>query len=345
MGFGEEGKKFRGKFFPSSPISNTTLFGTEIRIKQVETMGKISGIIAMLIATVIWGTGFSAQSRGAQLVDEMLFIMLRSIVGVLALIPVIAAFDLFRMKRFSFWGNAATVQEKKFLLTGGFWCGAAITAASFLQQCGIKYVSAGKTGFLTALYIIIVPVLGIFFKRKTSPVLWLAVVIAMGGTRLLCGGIGSLGLGEWLVIGCAVLYSLHILVIDHYAAKCDCIRLSCLQFLTAAVFSAAVSLITRESWAVEGICSSMPFWLFCGIGSSAVAFTLQIAAQKYLHPVTASLLMSLESVFAVIAGSLFLKEHLSSKELMGCSVIFLAIILAQIPFSRTKKQGSVPDKG
>lgn len=299
-------------------------------------MEKLYGTIAMLIATVIWGTGFSAQSRGAQLVDPMFFIMLRSIVGAAALAVIILVMDRFRFKRMTFWGDAKTGQEQKTLLSGGFWCGFAITAASFLQQCGVKYISAGKTGFLTALYIIIVPLLGLCFKRKTSPVLWLAVLLAMGGTWLLCGGIGSLGMGEWLVIGCAVVYSLHILVIDFYAPKCDCVRLSCLQFLTAAVLSGIASLLLRESAA--GTVEALPFWLFCGIGSSAVAFTLQIVAQKYLHPVTATLLMSLESVFAVIGGWLFLKEHLSVRELIGCGVIFLAILLAQIPFPQKKSE-------
>lgn len=297
-------------------------------------MGKMFGTVAMLIATVIWGTAFSAQSRGADLMNPMFFIMLRSIVGTAALTLIIMAIDLFRFKRVSFWGEAKTPAERKNLLVGGFLCGLVITTASFLQQCGVKYITAGKTGFLTALYIIIVPVLGICFKRKTSPVLWLAVMLAMYGTWLLCGGIGTLGIGEWLVISCAVVYSLHILVIDHYAPKCDCVRLSCMQFFTAAVLSGCASLILRES--SIGMVEALPFWLFCGIGSSAIAFTLQMVAQKYLHPVTATLLMSLESVFAVVGGWLFLQEQLTAKELIGCCVIFFAILLAQIPFPLNK---------
>ena len=297
-------------------------------------MGKMFGTVAMLIATVIWGTAFSAQSRGADLMNPMFFIMLRSIVGTAALTLIIMVIDLFRFKRVSFWGEAKTPAERKNLLVGGFLCGLVITTASFLQQCGVKYITAGKTGFLTALYIIIVPVLGICFKRKTSPVLWLAVMLAMYGTWLLCGGIGTLGIGEWLVISCAVIYSLHILVIDHYAPKCDCVRLSCMQFFTAAVLSGSASLILRES--SVGMAEALPFWLFCGIGSSAIAFTLQMVAQKYLHPVTATLLMSLESVFAVVGGWLFLQEQLTAKELIGCCVIFFAILLAQIPFPLNK---------
>jgi drug/metabolite transporter (DMT)-like permease len=162
------------------------------------------------------------------------------------------------------------------------------------------------------------------------------VILAMSGSYLLCGGLGSINRGEWFVIACAVIYSVHIMVIDRYAANCDCVRLSCLQFMVAAVLSAAGSLILREVWELDGIVSSLPFWMFCGVGSSAVAFTLQMVAQKYLHPVTATLLMSLESVFAVLGGWLFLREMLSIRELAGCGVIFCAIILSQLPIGRKK---------
>jgi drug/metabolite transporter (DMT)-like permease len=212
-----------------------------------------------------------------------------------------------------------------------------IASASFLQQIGIRYVPSGKTGFLTALYIVIVPLLGIFFKRKTAPVLWLAVILAMCGTWFLCGGLDSFGTGELLIIACAFVYSLHILVIDHYAAKCDCVRLSCLQFVTAAVLSGLFSLFLGESWAMESIRISMPYWMFCGLGSSAVAFTLQMYAQKHLHPATASLLRSLESVFAVICGNSFLGERVSDGDLAGYSLIFLGIILAQFPQAAKKE--------
>lgn len=301
-------------------------------------MKRLWGTTAMLAATILWGFTFSVQSKGAELVDAMLFVMLRSIVGSAALAVVIMGIDLLRWKKITLWGTAATAAERKFLLTGGIWCGLFVTLASFCQQFGLKYISAGKTGFLTALYIVIVPLLGILFKRKTSLFLWIAVALAMFGAWLLCGGIGNIGIGEWFVIGCAGLFSLHILVIDHYAAKCDCIRLSCLQFLTASVLACIFSLAGGETWNMIAIQSSLPFWMFCGIGSSAVAFTLQMAAQKYLHPVTATLLMSLESVFAVLGGWLFLSEVLTIRELWGCGVIFLAILLTQIPVRKSVKQ-------
>ena len=288
----------------------------------------------MIVATVLWGVAFSAQSRGMEFVDPMLFTALRSAVGVISLIAVIAIIDLCREKRLSFWGSAQTPQARRDLILGGILCGAVLAVASVCQQSGLKYTTAGKTGFLTALYIVIVPVLGIFFKRKTSPLLCLAVGLGLFGSYLLCGGIGAIGKGEWFVIACAFVYSIHIMVIDHFAPKCDCVRLSCIQFIVATVLSAMASRLTGEPWIADKIRSAMPFWIFCGIGSSAIAFTLQMVAQKYLHPVTATLLMSLESVFAVLGGWIFLHEVLTPRELAGCAVIFTAVIITQIPLKR-----------
>lgn len=299
-------------------------------------MKKLWGTVAMLTATVLWGIAFSAQSRGMDFVQPMLFTALRSIVGVAALVVVIALFDLVKFGKLTLWGSAGTPEERHELLAGGWWCGVVITFASICQQAGLKDTTAGKTGFLTALYIVIVPLLGMFFRRKPTLILWISVALAMFGSYLLCGGLSSINRGEWFVIACAVIYSIHIMVIDRYAANCDCVRLSCVQFMVATVLSAAGSLIFREKWVWSGIVSSLPFWIFCGVGSSAVAFTLQMVAQKYLHPVTATLLMSLESVFAVLGGWLFLREVLSVRELAGCGVIFCAIILSQLPIGHRK---------
>ena len=284
----------------------------------------------MLIAAVLWGFAFSAQSSGMKFVGPMLFVMLRSIVGVAALMTVIL------LRRFFMRKNTAEKRENQYkdLLVGGTLCGLAIAFASSFQQLGLITTSAGKSGFMTALYIIIVPLLGIFFKRKTSPLLCIAVALSLFGSYLLCGGVGAIGKGEWFVIACAFIYSIHIMVIDRYAAKCDCVRLSCIQFMVATVLASAGSLLSGEPWAAENIHSAMPFWIFCGIGSSATAFTLQMVAQKYLHPVTATLLMSLESVFAVLGGWIFLKEVLTPRELAGCAIIFAAVIITQIPLKK-----------
>ena len=301
-------------------------------------MKKLWGSAAMIAATVLWGLAFSAQSSGMKFVDPMLFTAIRSVTGVFALVIVIILLDLAVLKKVSLWGTAKDKAAKKELLSGGFWCGLVITAASICQQTGLKYTSAGKTGFLTALYIIIVPVLGIFLKRKTNPVLWAAVVLGLAGSYLLCGGIGAVGKGEIFVIVCALIYSIHILVIDRYAPVCDCVRLSCIQFAVASILAAAASRVAGEPWIWQKIVDAAPFWLFCGIGSSAIAFTLQMVSQKYLHPVTATLLMSLESVFAVLGGWLFLNEKLSPSELAGCSIIFAAVLLAQIPVRKKPQE-------
>jgi len=297
-------------------------------------MKRIYGAAAMLTATVLWGLAFSAQSSGMTHIEPILFTALRSLLGAAVLMISAWGFDLLRCGKVSCWGEHCTPESRRRLLTGGIWCGLVIAAASSLQQYGLKYIPAGKTGFLTALYIVAVPLLGIFFKRRANWSLWLAVAIALTGSWLLCGGISSMGAGEWCVIACALIYSVHVMVIDRYAADCDCVRLSCIQFAVAALVTALGSLILREPWSCGGIVAAMPYWVFCGIGSSAIAFTLQMVAQKYLHPVSATLIMSLESVFAVLGGWLFLHEVLSGREMAGCAVILLAVILAQLPLGK-----------
>lgn len=308
-------------------------------------MKKLFGTLSMLTATVIWGVSFSAQSTGMQFIEPMLFTALRSITGVIALAAVVMATDLFREKRLSIWGSTKTPAARRELLTGGVLCGIVLAAASVFQQYGLKYTSAGKTGFLTALYIVIVPVLGLFFKRRTTFLLWISVLLGISGAYLLCGGIDAVGPGEICVIICAFIYSIHIMVIDRYAGSCDCIRLSCIQFAVASLLAFAASRLGNDPWNTGDIISALPFWIFCGVGSSAIAFTLQIVAQKYLHPVTATLLMSLESVFAVIGGWIFLKEVLSPREFAGCAVIFCAVILSQlpVPLKKTLPQGKTVD--
>ena len=294
-------------------------------------MKKKLALIAMLIAIVFWGTAFSAQSSGMKHVGPMLFVMLRSIVGFLSLILVIVFIDLWRHKKVSFWGVGVDKVEKRNLCIGGLWCGLIIAGASTFQQLGLLNVSAGKTGFLTALYIIIVPIMGLFFKRKTSLLLYVSIVIALTGAYLLCGGVDNFGIGELCVVICAALFAVHILVIDRYAPECDCVRLSCCQFIVASAASGIASLGFREPWVWQGIVKSLPFWVFCGVGSSCIAFTLQMFAQKYLHPASVALLMSLESVFAVLGGWIFLHEVLTLRELAGCAVILIAVIMAQLP--------------
>ncbi|MBR2510144.1 MAG: DMT family transporter [Lentisphaeria bacterium] len=300
-------------------------------------MKKVWGFSAMLTATLLWGFAFSAQSSGMDYVGPVVFNTMRSIIAFLALLVLVVVVDLCRDKRLSLWGDAVDVPAKKNLLYGGLWCGIALGIASNLQQIGLKFTTVGKTGFLTALYIIIVPLLGIFFKRRTTLSLWIAVGLALGGTYLLCSGIGNIGKGELLVIAASFFYSLHILCIDHYISKCDCIRLSCVQFAVASVVSTLLTFCAGELWQWGNIMKAMLFLFFCGAGSGAGAFTLQMVSQKYLHPVTASLVMSLESVFAVLGGWIFLNQTLNLHESLGCITIFAAVVLTQVPLVPAKK--------
>lgn len=297
-------------------------------------MQKTWGFAAMITATLLWGFAFSAQSKGMDFTGPVVFNTLRSIIAFVSLLAVTLAAEFIQYKRISICGATEGPAAVKDLLYGGLWCGIALGLASNLQQMGLQFTSVGKTGFLTALYIIIVPLLGIFFKRRTTLGLWIAVLLALCGTYLLCGGIGNIGKGELLVIGASFLYSGHILFIDHYINKCDCIRLSCIQFAVASAVSIVLTFVFREKWLWQNIMYAMPFLLFCGAGSGAAAFTLQMVSQKYLHPVTASLLMSLESVFAVLGGWMFLRQTLSLHESIGCAVIFIAIILTQVKFRK-----------
>lgn len=301
---------------------------------KIYVIQKAWGFSAMITATLLWGFAFSAQSKGMDFTGPVVFNTFRSIIAFLSLLAVTLVVELCQYKRITFRGTAESRIDKKNLINGGIWCGIALGFASNLQQMGLQFTSVGKTGFLTALYIIIVPVLGIFFKRRTTLGLWIAVMLALYGTYLLCGGIGNIGKGELLVIGASFVYSGHILFIDHYINKCDCIRLSCIQFAVASLISFLLIFVFREKMIWQNILNAMPFLLFCGSGSGAIAFTLQMVSQKYLHPVTASLLMSLESVFAVLGGWIFLRQTLSVQETCGCIIIFVAIILTQVKFKK-----------
>ena len=213
-----------------------------------------------------------------------------------------------------------------------------LASASIFQQMGIVYTTAGKAGFITALYILIVPILNlVFFKKRSTLAVWIAVLLGIVGMYLLCMNDGfSLSQGDTLILICAFLFSGHILCCDYFVSKCNPIRMSAIQFVTTAAISWVVAFIF-ETPSPEKIISAIIPILYCGIISGGVGYTLQIVAQKHTDPTIASLLMSLESVFAVIAGALILNEIMSLRELTGCIIMFAAIILAQIPFPQKKR--------
>ena len=207
----------------------------------------------------------------------------------------------------------------------------ALCIASNLQQFGIKYTTVGKAGFITAMYIIIVPVIGIFLKKTTGLRIWISVLLAVGGLYLLCMTEGfSIAFGDLLVLLCAVMFSVHILIIDYFSPKVDGVRMSCIQFFVSGILSGVAMLIFEQPDLGAILQAWMPI-LYAGVMSCGVAYTLQIVGQKDMDPTIASLILSLESVVSVLAGWVILGQKLSSKELFGCVLMFAAIILAQLP--------------
>lgn len=289
---------------------------------------ELKGTAMLLLTAFIWGIAFVAQSDGMNYVGPFTFNCIRMVIGGLVLIPCI--FILERMKG-SRTEKKVERTNKKYMFIGGILCGIALGAAAALQQIGIQYTTVGKAGFITAMYIIIVPVLGIFFRRKAGVRVWISVIIAVAGLYLLCmSGSLKLGRGDLLVLLCALVFSVHILLIDYFSPKTDGVRMSCIQFLTAGLIS-AVPMLLFEKPAVSDITAAWLPILYAGVLSCGVAYTLQVIAQKDADPTVASLVLSLESVFSVLAGWVILGQVLSGREILGCVLMFAAIILAQLP--------------
>ena len=285
-------------------------------------------LFILFLTAFIWGTAFVAQSVGMDHIGPFAFNAVRSYVGGVALIPVILFFN----RRKTAQQRQTEQANRKTLILGGVCCGTALAVASLFQQVGIQYTTVGKAGFITALYIVIVPILGIFFHKKVGMKLWVSVVIAIVGLYLLCmTGSFALQLGDLLILICAFCFSGHILVIDYFSPKVDGVQMSCIQFFTAAVLSTVVMFFVEGVPSVQDVLLSWIPVLYCGVMSSGVAYTLQIIGQKGVNPTIASLVMSLESVIAVLAGWIILGESMSSREIMGCVLMFAAIILAQLP--------------
>ena len=289
---------------------------------------ELKGTAMLLLTAFIWGIAFVAQSDGMNYVGPFTFNCVRMVIGGLVLIPCI--FILERMKG-SRTEKKVERTNKKYMFIGGILCGIALGAAAALQQIGIQYTTVGKAGFITAMYIIIVPVLGIFFRRKAGVRVWISVIIAVAGLYLLCmSGSLKLGRGDLLVLLCALVFSVHILLIDYFSPKTDGVKMSCIQFLTAGLIS-AVPMLLFEKPAVSDITAAWLPILYAGVLSCGVAYTFQVIAQKDADPTVASLVLSLESVFSVLAGWVILGQVLSGREILGCVLMFAAIILAQLP--------------
>ena len=294
-------------------------------------------VVFPILAAFIWGTSFVSQDICADSMGAFTFNGTRYFIAVLSLLVVIAVMNTTRKDR-----PQPTAEEKKAsrkqLWLGGLCCGAALAMASNFQQAGmVAGTDSGKAGFITALYVVLVPVFGLFFRRKISLPVWIAVALSVLALYLLCiKGSFSLSPGDLLILICAVCFAVHILVIDHFTAYCDGVRLSCLQFLFAGVIS-TVCMFLFEDVDFAAIWGCILPLLYVGIFSCGVGYTLQILAQKGSNPTVVTILLSLESVFAVIAGAIILKQQMSVREYIGCGVMFAAVLLAQIDFPVKQK--------
>lgn len=303
-------------------------------LKQDKRKQLVASLL-LTLAAFIWGSAFVAQSEALDILGQFTFLMSRSFFGVLTLVPV----SLFIYKKGQKQGEGQHGEYKSFfskdLLLGGSFCGIVLFVASFLQQVGIISSGVGKSGFLTTLYILAVPILGLFLKRKIKPFMWVCIALGVTGMYFLCvSETSALNFGDFMLILCAVCFGVHIMVIDHFVKKVDGVRLSLVQFFVVGVLSLITALIF-ETIDFALIKEAIISILYAGVLSSGVAYTLQIVSQKNLSPTVASLLMSLESVFAALSGAVF-GERLTSNEIFGCILVFVAIILAQLPIENIR---------
>ena len=298
---------------------------------------KLLGNGLLLLAALIWGTAFAFQRAGMDSIEPISFTAARMVLAA-AVVGLVAFLTRGRDQNLA----ASQSEEeqrlcKRHTILGGVSCGVLMTAATLLQQIGIVYTTAGKAGFITAMYMLLVPVIGfLFLKRRNSWLVWLAVLLGVAGMYFLCMSESfSLSRGDFLVLICALLFSFHILCCDYFVRRGNPIRISAIQFATAMVLCTAAALIAETpSW--EKIMSAIVPIVYCGVFSGGIGYTLQMVGQKFTDPASASLLMSMESVFAVIGGVILLQERMSSREIFGCVMMFMAIVLVQVPLPGKK---------
>lgn len=295
--------------------------------------------ILLVVTALIWGLSFVAQSVGMDYVGPFTFIAVRTLLGGVILIPVV--YLMKGLKRKEHTKEKQVPENRKMLYLGGVCCGLALFVGTSLQQIGIMSTSVGKAGFITALYIIIVPILGLFLKKSVGKKLWVSVVVAIAGMYLLCVTEGfSINKGDLFVFVGAIAFSFHILIIDYFSPHVDGVKLSCIQFFTCAILAGIVMFIVEEPKITNILAAWQPI-AYAGFMSCGVAYTLQIIAQKNTDPVVASLILSLESVFACIFGFFILHEILTEKEAFGCILVFIGIIIAQLPKRSEKNVNEV----
>lgn len=294
-----------------------------------------------MLAAFIWGTAFVAQSVGADYVEPFTFNAARAAVAFLFLLALCGVFRAVRKRN---PGAETAPGSRKELVIGGICCGLALTVATNLQQKGLETTTSGKAGFITALYIVIVPIAGMFLGKKAPKIIWVSVVLAVAGLYCLCiTEEFTITSGDFYILLCAFCFTAHILIIDHFTQRVDGVAMSCIQFLTVAVLS-AVGMLLTESPTLEALRICAGPILYVGIFSSGVAYTLQILAQKDSNPTVVSLLLSLESVFATLSGAVILGDTMSGKEYFGCVLMLAAVVLAQLPEPQKRRAGDREQK-
>ena len=295
----------------------------------MEKKNTLIGNLMLLIAALVWGCAFVAQSEGMKYVEPLTFNGIRMLLGGLSLLPVIAVKDRLEKRRGTYTPPAGESRRVQWI--AGLLCGLALTVASTLQQFGLMEAAPGKAGFLTALYIVLVPLCRFLFGNKISPTVWGGVALAVGGIYFLCvtADGSAFGRGEVLVLLCAVFFACHILLVDAFSPRVDGVRLSCMQFFVTGIICTAAAFLF-ETPNLEGLLAAKVEILYAGIGSSGIAYTLQILGQQRTKPTVASLLMSFESVFAVLAAIVLAGDVPSGREILGCVLMFTAVILAQM---------------
>ncbi|MBQ9059702.1 MAG: DMT family transporter [Firmicutes bacterium] len=324
---------------------------------------QLRGSIMLFMTAFIWGTAFVAQKSGMDTISPVAFNGIRTLIGGVSLLPVIA---IMNMRNGAKAGDAkagssldelpaadrtlAEKKQKKLLWIGGICCGLFLMAAGNVQQIGMFYTTAGKTGFVTALYVIIVPIAGLFLKKKIRPIFWACVAASAVGLYLLCipadGGFGNINKGDIIVFICAFLFAGHILCIDYFSPKVDGVKMSCIQFFVAGGVSCLLMFIIDPAlgFTLPTLADLQAGWFqlfYAGVMSCGVAYTFQVVAQADVNPTLASMLLCLESVFAVLAGAVLLGEGMGVREIIGCVLMFAAILVAQLP---SKEEQENPDK-
>ena len=313
---------------------------------------KIKGDLMLVLTAMVWGGSFVAQKSGMELIGPFAFNGIRTIIGGIVLIPLIMVLDRMKSKKQasapavkadaadSALSEADKKNDQKLLITGSICCGLALLVAGMLQQIGMMYTTAGKAGFITALYVVLVPIFGRILGKKIRPLIWLCVLASAFGLYLLCmpasGGFGHINKGDLIVLACALCFAVHILLIDYFSPKVDGVRLSCLQFFIAGILCVILMfpLDPVLGYDIPSLSQLLDAWIpivYAGALSCGAGYTMQIVAQADTDPAVASMILCLESVFAVIAGMLILGESLSLREAAGCIIMFAAILAAQLP--------------